>query len=351
MKRKIFFLLTLLCCGLLLAACGGTEPVVEESADSAPALSEEPAAVATNAPAATPTLHAELAGSAPPPATEAPPVAADEDEATAEAPTAAPTVAPTATPVPRVPVNGVAAEQIVLLDDATRDNVRAVYARGQELGRNPRAFATLGDSLIATDQSIAKWDSGAYTLGEYAFLQPTIDHYAGSFSNYGASVRVGLHSWSVFDPLWADKELCEANEDVLACTIRRNNPSVLLIFLGSNDAGSPGGFNVNMRQIVETAAEQGVVPVLATKADRFEGEDNVNNEMIRQIAAEYHLPLIDFDTLANTLPGRGLGPDNVHLTYNDNPDYTNPETFQIGYSVHNLAVLMGLDEVRRAVAP
>ena len=149
--------------------------------------------------------------------------------------------------------------------------------------------------LIATPQSLAKWDGDDYNLGEYAFLQPTIDQYAGSFGRYGVSVRVGLHSWSVFDPLWADKEFCLANEDLLACEIRLNNPSMMIIFLGSNDAGSPGGFDFNYRQIVDTLIEQGIVPLLATKADRFEGGDNVNNNIIRQIAVDYQLPLMEFD--------------------------------------------------------
>ncbi len=233
------------------------------------------------------------------------------------------------------------------MSDATRDHIREIYAKGERLGRNPNVFSILGDSLIATPQSLAKWDHDDYILGDYNFLQPTIDQYAGSFSRYGASVRVGLHSWSVFDPLWADKEICQANEDVLACEIRLNNPSIMIIFLGSNDAGSPGGFNVNYRQLVETLIDQGIVPILATKADRFEGGDNVNNEIIRKIAADFQIPLLEFDILADTLPGRGLSTDNVHLTYLEPLDYSSAEIFTVGYPVHNLAALMILDEVRR----
>lgn len=264
-------------------------------------------------------------------------------------PTPTETIPPTATTVP-ITINGLPAAQFIIMSDQTRANVRELYAKGQELGRDPHVFSILGDSLIATPQSLAKWDGDEYILGEYKFLQPTLDQFAGSFSRYGASVRVGLHSWSVFDPLWADKEICLANEDVLSCEIRMSNPSVMFVFLGSNDAGSPGGFNVNYRQVVETLIDQGIVPILATKADRFEGGDNVNNGIIRQIAADFQLPLLEFDILADTLPGRGLSSDNIHLTYLEPLDYSSADIFTVGYPVHNLASLMILDEVRRTVS-
>jgi hypothetical protein len=270
-----------------------------------------------------------------------------EATATAEV-TATLTPEPTAT-IPPASINGMPVDQFIIMSDEVRQNVNEIYAQGESLGRNPQGFSILGDSLIATPQSLAKWDD-EYSLGEYAFLQPTIDQFAGSFGRYGVSVRVGLHSWSVFDPLWADKEYCLANEDLLACEIRLNNPSMMIIFLGSNDAGSPGGFAFNYRQIVDALIEQGIVPILATKADRFEGGDNVNNNIIRQIAGDYQVPLMEFDILADTLPGRGLSSDEVHLTYLEPLDYNLPEMFTLGYPVHNLASLMTLDAVRREVS-
>jgi hypothetical protein len=333
-RHLILFLVALLI--LATSACSGQENGSETSSDQAPATEMEPTvtAVATVAvedqQTATPT-------DMPEPATP-----------TAE-PTPTEAIPATAT-VPPVTINGMPADQFIIMPDETREHVREIAAKGQNLGRDPNVFSILGDSLIATPQSLAKWDGEDFTLGEYDFLQPALDQYAGSFSRYGASVRVGLHSWSVFDPLWADKEYCLANEDVLACEIRLDNPSVMFIFLGSNDSGSPGGFNVNYRQIVETLVEEGIVPILATKADRFEGGDNVNNNIIRQIAADLQVPLLEFDILADTLPGRGLSSDSVHLTYLEPLDYSSPEIFSVGYPVHNLASLMILDEVRGEIS-
>ena len=126
-------------------------------------------------------------------------------------------------------------------------------------------------------------------------MQPAIDQYAGSFERYGVATRIGLHAWSLFDPLWADKEWCGPGEDMVACEMRLNNPFLLLIRLGSNDAGAAAAFDENMRRLVDYALANGIIPILSTKADRFEGEDNRNNLIVREIAADYDLPLWDFD--------------------------------------------------------
>ena len=63
-------------------------------------------------------------------------------------------------------INGMLASEFIMMSPAVRDNVRAIFAQGQALGRDPNTFSILGDSLIATPQSLAQWDQGNYTLGE-----------------------------------------------------------------------------------------------------------------------------------------------------------------------------------------
>jgi hypothetical protein len=361
MARRHFLIPLLFLLATLLVACGGTEPqptatVVITGPDVRP-TEVEPPTPTLRPPEPTPEAAPEVTETAVVEATavEEPTIdtAAADATGTAEAEAAVvetETPTPTAAPPSRVAVNGMSPAEFIIMSPAVRDNIRAIFAQGQAIGRNPGVFSILGDSLIATPQSLAEWDKATYVLGDYAYLQPTIDYYAGSFGRYGPSVRVGLHSWSVFDPLWADKEVCLANEDVLDCEIRLNNPSIMLVFLGSNDSAPPGGFKQNYKQIVETIIADGVVPVLATKADRFEGPDNANNTAVRQVAEELQVPLLEFDLLANTLPGRGITTDNVHLTYLEPLDYTSPGVMAAGYPVHNLAVLMILDEVRREIS-
>jgi hypothetical protein len=364
MKRHFLFTHLLLAGVLLLvlSACGGQEadltptvvvltgpdvpPTAELPATPTARVLPSPTAVEVEAPTAeAPTTEAV-------PTAELEPTAEQEANPTAEEAEAGSEVGETETAVPELvapsglSINGMTPDEFIVMSPATLENVRAIYAQGQALGRDPNAFSILGDSLIATPQSLAQWDQSEYILGEeYGYLQRTIDRFSGSFGRYGPSVRVGLHSWSVFDPLWADKDVCQANEDLLNCELRLTNPSIMLVFLGSNDAGVPGGFIQNYRQVVQSIIDNGVVPILATKADRFEGPDNANNLAIRQVAEELQVPLLEFDLLANTLAGRGLGPDNVHLTFLEPLDYTSPGLMSIGYPVHNLAVLMILDRV------
>jgi len=283
----------------------------------------------------TPTLRPTLTASPLPTQTGTPTATA-----TATA-TPTPSSTPTATPV-LVLVNGMPVDEIVVMSPEVRQQIRETFALGQELGRDPNVFSKVGDSVALTPHYLTLFDRGQYTLGEYEYLQPAIDHYAGSFERYGVATRIGLHAWSLFDPLWADKDWCLPNEDMVACEIRLNNPSVLLIRLGSNDAGAEAAFDDNMRALVEYALENGIVPILGTKADRFEGIDDRNNRIIRDIAADYHLPLWDFDLVAGTIPGRGLGSDQVHMTMTDSNDYTNPDSFTRGYPVSDLTALMAL---------
>jgi hypothetical protein len=269
---------------------------------------------------------------------------------TAPQPTATPFITPTAT-LSYVPieVNGIAPASFIIMPENVRQNVHEIYALGQSLGRNPHAFSKLGDSVTLTDHFLARFDSGHYVLGPYDYLQPTIDHYGGSFSRYGVATKVGLHAWSIFDPLWASKDWCLPEEHMVACEIRLFNPSIVLVKIGSNDNGAAEAFDKNVRQLVEYLTNNGVIPVLATKADRFEGPDDRNNKMLRQIAAEYEIPLWDYDRIAETLPRRGLSGDDVHMTMADANDYTDPVTFERGYPVSDLTAVMMLHSILEEV--
>jgi len=249
-------------------------------------------------------------------------------------------------PPPSANVNGIPIDSIAVMPEGVIQHIRNIFSIGQSLGRNPRAFSKLGDSTIENPHFLARFDGGPYNLGAYSYLQGIISFYAGSFGREGA-VRRGLQTWSVLDPMWAGAP-CQPGENLLACELRVQNPSVLIIHLGTNDAGVPESTARNFREIVEFCIANGVIPILGTKADRYEGS-NINNEIIRQIAFEYNLPLWDFDPVAGTLPGRGLAPDGVHMTSFFAHDWSSPEAYERGYGLMNLTALIALDKVWRAV--
>ncbi len=136
-----------------------------------------------------------------------------------------------------VSVNGLPEASFIILSEAARQNAKDIFLKGQELGRNEHAFSVVGDSTTEIPFFLARFDQGPYELGEYEYLQSVIDQFRGSFSRDSVAVRVGLHSYTLFDPIWADKTVCLPNEAVLACEIRLNNPSIIFLRLGSNDVG------------------------------------------------------------------------------------------------------------------
>jgi len=341
---------TLLLCLLTLVACapGG--------AGDGPGAADDTAPIAPTAAATRPAPVVERTGG--PNATAAPQTGAAPAETQAAVtstpqPTATPSPTPEPTPTPLGPqaINGIPLADIAPLPPETAANVRAIYARGREMGRNPDAFSKLGDSTLLNPHFLGPFDAGTYDLGDWGYLQPTIDRFAGSFARHGIGTHHGLHSWTVFDPMWANEKWCLAGEHLLACELRLNNPSVLFVRLGSNDAGSPSGFRFNVKEVIEYAIDNGVIPIIGTKADRFEGS-NENNDILRALAAEYHVPLWDFDLLAGTLPGRGLDTDNVHLIIDDLPhDFSDAAAFERGHAMQDLSALVALDQIRRALEP
>lgn len=331
---------------VLLAACS---PVVDNAVDSTSAVAQpatRPAPVVEQNAGPTPSAATVTAIAAIP---EDGAATADSTAAPQASPTpaATPTPEPSPTPIGPQEINGIPLTSIVPMSPETAANVAAIYARGQELGRDPNTFSKLGDSTILNPHFMGPFDAGEYALGDFAHLQPTIDRWRGSFERHGVGARHGLHSWTVFDPMWADEEWCEAGEHLLACELRLQNPGVLFVRLGSNDAGSPSGFRFNVKEVIEYAIDNGVIPIIGTKADRFEGS-NENNDILRALADEYDVPLWDFDLLADTLPSRGLDTDNVHLIIDELPhDYTIADTFQRGHPLQDLSALIALDQVRR----
>jgi LysM repeat protein len=254
-------------------------------------------------------------------------------------------------PAPVYPpnLNGIPLDQVLVINPAVEARVRLIYGAGVALGRDPRAFSKLGDSTIENPHFLSRFDQTAYNLADYSWLQYSIDYYRGSFGRQGVAVRRGLHSWAVFDPMWAVDPACTGAETVFTCELRLHNPSILFIKLGANDVGVPESFQRSMERLINTCIEAGVIPILSTKADRHEGS-NINNEIIRELAVTYNLPLLDFDLLAETLPGRGLAPDGVHLSTFFAHDWRLPSAYQRGYGLYNLTALMLIDAVRRAAS-
>ncbi len=291
--------------------------------------------LAACAPASTATPQPEIKSTATPEATATETAVAIEDSA----PTPRPTLAPEEwMSLPVVP-------------EAT-DTAREIYARGLALGRDPNHFSKVGDCQTNTGFYLVDFDNaGAYSLGEYAYLQDTIDYYEGSFSRTSLAMRDGYNVAAILTPLRADPKQCEKGENPIACEFRLHNPSVAIISLETNFNGRPADdYGKYMRQIIEYSIEQGVVPILATKGDNIEGDHSINAE-IAEIAVEYDIPLWNFWAALQSLPNQGHDTDlndGFHLSFSRN-FFDKPKNMLSGWPWRNLTALQALDAVRRGV--
>jgi hypothetical protein len=249
-------------------------------------------------------------------------------------------------------LNGVPIAQIIVLPEAVQRNITAIYAKGQTLGRNPRAFSKVGDSTMVWPAFLAVFDNpAAYRLGPFAALQTDITYFSGSFARTSIAVERNMHTWGMFDSSLADNTQCKSGEGPLDCELRLSNSSLAIIRLGVNDAYVPDAFETNMRKIIETCLADGVIPILGTKPDRLEGPDNTINKIIYRLADTYQIPLWDYDLIAGTVPGKGLDQDNMHFLAGGPHDYSNPDALDWADSLEDLTGLMMLDAVYRDLHP
>ena len=224
-----------------------------------------------------------------------------------------------------------------------------IYRHGQELGNDPHAFSKVGDCESATDWFLEDFDKSpeTYSLGPYSELEAVIAYFQGSYGWQSAAANKGAKAASMLTPLWADPKRCESQETPLACEYRLRKPSFALIMLGSNDVWKIETFEGNMRKIIEYSIEQGVVPILATKADNVEKDHQVN-QTIARLGAEYDIPVWNYWRAVQDLPSHGLQEDGVHLTWAQNR-FDDARIMKSAWPWRNLTALQVLDAAMKAV--
>ncbi len=263
-------------------------------------------------------------------------------------PTAENTLVSTPTPLPpdfwqRLPV----------IPQEISSRVREIYRIGLGLGNNPHIFSRIGDCTSAAPDFMVGFD-GNYNLGEYAFLQPAIDYFHGSFGRPSLAAKAGLNSAGLLTTLWTGDQ-CLSKETLLDCQYRLDHPSFAIISIGSNESyyvhHTPGSFESNMRIIIEDTIAKGIIPILGTKTDNLEGDNSINATIAR-LAYEYDLPLWNFWQAAQPLPNHGLA-DPTHLrsvSYLNFTDFSIPHSLEYGMQVRNLTALQMLNFLREQLA-
>ncbi|RMF52951.1 MAG: hypothetical protein D6749_03545 [Chloroflexota bacterium] len=227
------------------------------------------------------------------------------------------------------------------------ERARQIYARGIALGNNPKAFSVIGDCQSVPAFFLGVFDRGDYALGKYSDLQATIDHFKGSFNRRNMTVHSGFNVASVLTETWADPQRCEIGETPLMCEYRLHKPSIAFVIMETIWSGDVAAYESHLRQIVSYLVEQGVVPILGTKADNIEGGHRVN-AVIAQVADEFGVPLWNFWLAVQPLPNHGLQEDGFHLTFSRSI-FSDPLRLRGAWAIRNLTALQALDAVWRGL--
>jgi hypothetical protein len=229
------------------------------------------------------------------------------------------------------------------------NDVLMIYQRGLDLGNNPHAFSKIGDCGSTPAWFLGDFDRGSryYRLGDYQYLQNVIDYFNGSFDRTSLAARSGFNAPALFVPLWADRDYCASNESPLDCEYRVQKPVIAFVMLGANDVWHPQEFEPQMRKIIEYLIDNGVIPILATKADNQEGDGKIN-ATISRLAEEYRIPLWNFWAAVYPLPDHGLQEDQVHLTWGGN-FFNKPDSLTKAWPLRNLTALQVLDSVWKKI--
>lgn len=102
----------------------------------------------------------------------------------------------------------------------------------------------------------------------------------------------------------------------MECELRTTRPTFVLISLEFPFNGRTADlYEQYLRRIIEYSMAQGVVPILATKADNVE-KDNSINLTVAKLAYEYDLPLWNWWAAAQPLADHGIDPyrDSFHIS-------------------------------------
>lgn len=220
-----------------------------------------------------------------------------------------------------------------------------VWWLGQALGNGPDTITKVGDSLSAQREYLEPMANPSRALNAFRYLSPVIDRFGPSTAGGSIAAQVGMGSFTMFDPMWADPARgCQPGEGPLACEYRVKQPGIAFIMFGPNDvrAISADVYAQEMERIIIASLDSGVIPVVSTFAvhpnDPFQPQALLFNKRLIEVASRHQIPLINLWAATRVLPNYGLDTDNVHLTMsgNDQLYYDSGNDAFSGVALHNL---------------
>jgi GDSL-like Lipase/Acylhydrolase family len=219
--------------------------------------------------------------------------------------------------------------------------MRQVYRQSVAYAKDLHMFTVVGDCNSLPPVYLQRVANGEFDARNWSSLRWVANRFTPSFTRISLAVNGGFNAEAMMDPDWANHALCDKNAGPFACEVWVSRASVVFIEVGTGDQYTWKDFEKNYRPLIEQAQSKGVLPVLVTKADDLEARNGAPsgyiNDIIRRLAGEYNVPLLDFWLASRQLPNNGLldeGGLNFHLSY-------------AGRDLHLVATLQTLDAIAR----
>ena len=184
------------------------------------------------------------------------------------------------------------------------ESIREIYQKGLTLGNDPNAFSIFGDCQSRPEEFFGVFETDPLLVESLSLeLRETVEHFNGSFNRESPTSQDGTTPGALLWDQWHRGQFgCTFAETPVQCELRIHRPSFVIIQIGTHFESRNTEY---LRKIITQLINEGVVPILATKADNRELDDRVNRDMAL-LADEFNLPLWNFWASLSDLPDRGL---------------------------------------------
>jgi hypothetical protein len=278
-------------------------------------------------------------------------------------------------------------EAVLAFDAETLAHVRTIAARGRTLGREPRAFGLVGDSITVSPFFLDPFGKGSRyrqvlsPAVHEALAMPTaaepgrtiVDFYRGAHVDGALDAFRALRAAKV--GARSDWALPVGRPSPVAAMIDRLSPSIAFILFGTNDAAyrvrDPEALGAevaaNIGRIAELLERRGVVPVLSTLPRheasyrggacdvrrlspwRIVVQTNAISAAVAALACERHLPLVDLRHAFDALGAHGVGRDGIHPSaFAGGPGKLTEEGLGYGWNARSYVTLRMLKQIALA---
>ena len=184
------------------------------------------------------------------------------------------------------------------------ESIRAIYQRGLALGNDPNAFSIFGDCQSRPEEFFGVFETDLFLVESLPEeLRETVEHFNGSFNRESPTSQNHTTPGALLWDQWHRGQFgCTFAETPVDCELRIHRPSFVIIQIGTHFESRNTEY---LRKIITQLINEGVIPILATKADNRELDDRVNRDMAL-LADEFNVPLWNFWASLSDLPDRGV---------------------------------------------